>query len=158
RSESVEEQTWVSSDPFTSLPPEEIERAGYVREEGGETNIYGPNTDLLLSDAFQRTHCFALTEDEGRPGEIGLTFEPVEGRELPDIEGVLWVDAATAQLRTLEFEYRNLPGTLVEGDYTGRADFQRLGSGHWIIREWRLTSPAREEAAEVVTVERVEGA
>lgn len=151
--QTVDEEVWVSSDPFTSLPPNEIERAGYVRDEGGETNIYGPNTDLLLSDAFQRTHCFALREDDERPGEIGLTFEPVEGRELPDIEGVLWVDAASSELRTLEFDYVHMPESLVEGDYSGRADFQRLGSGHWIIREWRLTSPALEEAAEVVGIE-----
>jgi hypothetical protein len=156
-SETVEEQVWVTSDPFNSLPPAEIERAGYVREEGGETIIYGPNTDLLLSGEFQRTHCFALRETRDRPGLVGLTFEPVDGRNLPDIEGVLWVDAASAELRTLEFRYRNLPRILIPGDYTGFAEFQRIDGGHWIIRSWRLRSPALEEAAEVTGVERVPG-
>lgn len=155
--ESTDEKVWLSSDPFSSLPPAEIERGGYVRNEGGEPIIYGPNTDLLLSAEFQRTHCFGLREERERPGLIGLTFEPIEGRELPDIEGVLWVDARTAELRTLEFRYRNMPRTLIEGDYTGLAAFERLDGGHWVIRRWRLRSPVLEEAAEVTRIERVEG-
>jgi hypothetical protein len=156
-SETAEEREWVTSDPFNSLPPAEIERSGYVRLERGETMIYGPNTDLLLSNEFQRTHCFALRRDRDRPGVIGLTFEPVAGRELPEIEGVLWIDVASAELRTLEFSYRNLPRTLIRGEYTGFAEFRRLEEGTWIIRGWRLRSPTLEEAAEVRSIERVPG-
>jgi hypothetical protein len=155
--EATQEEVQASSDPFNSLPPAEIARSGYVRQEGNEVSIWGPNTDLLLSGEFQTTHCFALRREQGRPGLIGLTFEPVEGRDLPDIEGVLWVDAASAELRTLEFEYRNLPSTLVRGEYTGFAEFHRLEEGTWIIRRWRLRSPPREQGAEVRAIERVSG-
>jgi hypothetical protein len=126
-----------------------------VREEGGETLIYGPNTDVLLSREFQNTHCLGLRRERTRPEQIGLTFAPVEGRTLPDIEGVLWLDAASAELRTLEFEYRNMPSRLIRGDYVGSADFIRLAEGTWIIRRWRLASPRLEEGAEVLRIERV---
>jgi hypothetical protein len=155
--ESRQDRVWVTSDPFNSLPPAEIERAGYVREERGETLIYGPNTDLLLSSEFQTTHCFWLRRERDRPEWIGLAFEPVAGRTLPEIEGVLWIDAASAELRTLEFRYRNLPGRLVRGDYTGYAEFLRLPEGTWIIQRWRLRSPVLEQGAEVRGIERVPG-
>jgi hypothetical protein len=152
--DSRNEEVSVRSDQFTSLAPAEIERIGYVKTEGRETLIYGPNTDVLLSREFQTTHCLGLRRDRSRPEWIGLTFEPVDGRDVPEIEGVLWLDAASAELRSLEFEYRNMPGTLIRGDYTGSADFIRLPEGTWIIRRWQLGGPAREEGAEVLRIER----
>jgi hypothetical protein len=153
--ESRNDEVSVRADPFTSLPPAEIERDGYVREEGRETLIYGPNTDVLLSREFQSSHCLGLRRDRKRPEQIGLTFEPVGGRNVPEIEGVLWLDAASAELRTLEFEYRNMPARLIRGTYSGSADFIRLQEGTWIIRRWLLGGPAREEGAEVLRIERV---
>ena len=155
--ETRSQQISVRADPFSSLPPAEIERGGYVREESGETLIYGPNTDVLLSREFQATHCLGLRRDRSRPDEIGLTFVAVEGRTLPEIEGVLWLHAASSELRTLEFQYRNMPRTLIRGDYTGSAEFLRLEEGTWIIRRWRLGSPRRAEGAEVTRIERVSG-
>jgi hypothetical protein len=133
----------LRSDPCTSLTPAEIEQRGYVKEEGGQSLIYGPNTDVLLSREFQNTHCLGLRRGRDRPDQIGLTFEPIEGRVLPDIEGVLWLG--------------NMPRSLIPGDYTGFAEFIRLPEGTWIIRRWWLRSPPLEEAAEVLGVERVAG-
>lgn len=156
----------IDVDPFSTLPPDVLARDGYVHEDGdGETYIYGPSTDVLLSTAFQDTHCFVLRKHKDRPGLIGLGFEPVPGRRLADIEGVLWLDEASAELRTLEFRYRNIPDRLLRGEYTGFAQFQRLDSGAWIIERWWLRSPAtatrrrvtsiREEAGELVRIEPV---
>jgi hypothetical protein len=152
--ETRNEQVSVRPDPFNSLPPAELERSGYLRQEMGETVIYGPNTDVLLSSEFQATHCLGLRRERDRPELIGLTFEPIEGRKLPDIEGVLWLDAASAELRTLEFEYKNLYPWLTPGDYTGTAEFVRLEEGAWIMRRWQIRSPLIEEGAEVLRIER----
>jgi hypothetical protein len=155
--------TQVNDDPFSSLDPDILARDGYVHEDGADTWIYGPSTDVLLSSGFQDTHCFALKQDGDRPGLVGLSFEPVPGRRLADIEGVLWLDQASAELRSLEFRYRNIPDRLLRGDYTGFAAFRRLGNGGWIIERWWLRSPAtlsrrrvtslREEAGEVIRIE-----
>jgi hypothetical protein len=141
--------------PFRSLPPEDIARDGYTRATRGRTLLYGPNTDVLLSSGFLAAHCFGLHQDAGRPGQIGLTFEPAQGRDVPEIGGVLWLDEASAELKTLEFEYRNVPRYLGSGGYSGFAEFQRLEAGHWIIRHWWLRTPGVQEEAEVVRVERI---
>lgn len=157
--------TQINDDPFSTLPPDVLARDGYVHEEDGDVWIYGPSTDVLLSSGFQDTHCFALRRDGDRPELIGLSFEPVPGRRLADIEGVLWLDQASAELRTLEFRYRNIPDRLLRGEYSGFAAFRRLDNGGWIIEKWWLRSPAsatrrqvtslREEAGEVIRIEAV---
>jgi hypothetical protein len=154
RDEKVEYGASVSYDPFVTLPPDVLARDGYVHDEDGVSYVYGPNTDVLLSDGFQATHCFALRRDAQRPGQIGLIFEPVRGRRVADIEGVLWLDEASAELRDLEFRYRNIPRRLARGEYTGFATFQRLPSGAWVIHSWALRSPGdggvHEVAGEVL--------
>jgi peptidyl-prolyl cis-trans isomerase A (cyclophilin A) len=140
----------VQADAFETLPPDVLARDGYVRDEGGQVFVYGPTTESLLSEGFQETHCFALRRDGARKGQIGLVFEPVRGRRVADIEGVLWLDEASAELRALEFRYRNVPRSLVRGDYTGAASFRRLPAGGWIIDEWSIRSPGEGEILEVV--------
>ena len=164
--EEVEHFTHIRDDPFSTLPADVLARDGYVREERDGIYVYGPTTGVFLSQGFQDTHCFALRRDRDRPGLVGLVFEPVPGRDLPDIEGVLWLDERSAELRTLEFRYRNIPRTLARGEYSGFARFQRLTDGGWIIRSWWLRSPINgrgrrvtgmvEEAGEVLSVEPIE--
>jgi len=132
----------INNNPFSSLSPETLARDGYVLvDERGMHWVYGPNTDVLLSASFVATHCLALRRTGDHPGQIGLAFEPAPGRRLPDIEGTLWLDEATAELRTLEFSYRNIPRQMRAGRYSGFAEFQRLPGGAWIIRRWWLRSP-----------------
>lgn len=92
-----------------TLPPAELAEKGYVRETKGSTAYYGPDAAVLLSDAFLDTHCFSVVEGpREEPGLVGLAFEPVPGRDVPDIEGVLWLERATARLERLEWEYSGL--------------------------------------------------
>jgi hypothetical protein len=147
--------------PFSSLAPARLERDGYFQDENGVLWIYGPSTELLLSREFRATHCFRLRRDDDRPEAIGLEFRPVDGRDVSDIRGVLWVDAASAELRTLEFEFEDVPRELMRGDYVGEAEFRRLNAGGWIISRWWLRSPdpenllqIRERAGEVLDVDR----
>jgi hypothetical protein len=143
----------INNNPFSSLAPDVLARDGYVRvDEQSRFWVYGPNTDVLLSPSFVATHCLALRRGEDHPGEIGLAFEPAPGRGLPDIEGTLWLDETTAELRTLEFTYRNIPRQLYPGRRSGFAEFQRLPGGAWIIRRWWLRAPvpaARGRGTEV---------
>jgi hypothetical protein len=127
--------------PFTSRPAEQLALQGYREERAGETYLFGPNGDVLLSNSFLDTHCFFLRRDGDHRGQIGLAFEPVRGRELTDIEGVLWLDEQTSELRSLEFSYTRMPRNYPRGRYGGNAEFQRLPNGAVIIREWQITSP-----------------
>jgi hypothetical protein len=145
----------VGVNPFRTLSASDIAEGGYARVVDGESRIYGPTTEILLSREFEETHCFSLKENRGK-GLVGLVFKPVSGRKVTDIEGVLWMDSQTAELQRLEFKYRRVPSDLMPGQYSGFVDFYRLESGAWIIGRWKLTTPAVEEGAEVLALEPVQ--
>jgi hypothetical protein len=134
-------QSGIFSNPFRSLPPAQLASDGYHRRTTADDVLYAPTPDVLLSDAFLDSHCFNLTRDvANRPGQIGLAFEPLPGPNA-DVTGVLWLHDESAELRELEYRYERLPRGLPAGPYGGRASFQRLPNGGWIVRDWRIRSP-----------------
>src|SRR6267378_1940959 len=99
--------------PIQSVPPEQLEREGFVVVDSAGSTYHGPDADELISDAFLRTHCFEAKSGGGETeGLIGLSFTPARGRTLPDITGTLWIDRQTAMLHHLEFTYAYLPEDL----------------------------------------------
>lgn len=126
--------------PYVSVPGSELAELGFVRQNPDRTLTYfAPDAASFLSDPFLDTHCMRL--EAVRDGEVGLAFEPVRGRRLPDIRGTLWIDAATAQLRRLDFRYVNMPRDHDAGDAGGEIVFGRLPNGTWIVREWGIRMP-----------------
>src|SRR5690349_21478333 len=94
----------VTRNPFVSENAAALSAKGYVRPSGADVIYYAPDAAVLLSDEFLADHCFRLREGEGkRAGLIGLAFEPVKGRDKPDIGGTLWIDQKSAELRDLDF-------------------------------------------------------
>lgn len=167
--ERVEEEradtAWVrSARPFTAADPETLNDLGWVQEDGAETVFHGPDEGALLSTVFQDNHCFRLrAEGAPLPGLVGLDFEPLEGREKPDIDGVFWLDRASGELRSLEFRY-----TQVRDERAfpagGRMTFVRLPTGAWIVRHWSIRVPVyrgsrvariQEAGGEVLAVDAV---
>lgn len=165
--------------PYISLPAARLAEEGYVQPAPDSTDAWdywAPDATVLLSDSFLDAHCFevAPNSDDDR---VGLRFSPVEGREIPDIEGVLWLDRATGELRTLEFTYVGIPyGPGSWEGVGGRVDFERLATGVWIVRQWHIRMPRtadsmqdrsgrpefslrsiNEEGATVLRVETLEG-
>ena len=124
---------------FQSLPAEYLVSHGFVQAEDSTTAYFAPDAGALISDPFLDSHCFGLRE--GEEGRIGLIFRPLEGREVPDIGGVLWVNAATSELERLEFVYLNLVRSREVGEPGGEVAFTRLPDGAWIVREWRIRMP-----------------
>lgn len=148
-------------EPFVSLAPEALAEDGYIREEDSEIWIYGPSTAVLLSRSFVDTHCFTLRRDADRRGMLGVEFEPLPGRSVSDLSGVLWLQEESGELRSLEFQFENVPQSLMRGDYRGQVDFMRLEGGGWVIERWWLRSPdpdnlnlIRERAAEILEIGR----
>ena len=135
----------VTRSPFVSETAARLSATGYVRQGPSVTTYFAPDAAVLLSDEFLRDHCFRLSDGQGRrQGLIGLAFEPIRGREKPDIAGTLWIDRKSAELRDLEFSYRrlpNLPGTLKSEDFGGRIDFHRMPTGAWIVERWIIRMP-----------------
>jgi len=127
--------------PFAALSPELLARRGFVQGSATGPVFYGPDAQLLVSDAFLDDHCFRVRVGPEESGRVGLAFEPVAGREVSEIEGVLWLDSATVALRQLEWSYRNLSRWAREGKPGGEVDFAVLPTGAWFIRRWELRAP-----------------
>jgi hypothetical protein len=142
RSERRVERSALASLPFASVPVEELSEYGYVRYSGDEATYYAPDARVLLSDAFLETHCFRLRKGtDARTGLIGLAFEPVRERDLPDVQGVLWLVPATAELREMEYRYTGLDPSIPVEQIGGDVEFEQLPSGLWIVSRWYIRMP-----------------
>jgi hypothetical protein len=135
------------SRPFVSIPVEQLSREGYVvRRDDGSTDYYAPDAEALLSDEFLRDHCFRIVPGGAtRVRMVGLGFEPVKGRKVADIEGVLWMDAASSELQSIEFTYTSIPDLRVKRDFGGLVRFSRLPNGRWIVSAWVIRMPVMAE-------------
>ncbi len=146
--------TAVTTHPFASISADSLSRHGFVQTGATGTFYYAPDAHVLLSDTFLDDHCFHVAEG-GAEGLVGLAFEPVRGREVPDVRGVFWLDRASAELRWLEYDYVRLPGGLPEGKLGGRVEFERLPSGAWLVNRWAIRMPRVSQ--ETVRVQEVTG-
>jgi hypothetical protein len=134
----------ISARPFSAIDPARLASEGYVLgDERKGWRYFAPDELVLRSDQFAATHCFRLLRQHDRPREIGVSFEPVPRRNVPDIAGVLWVDQASSQLREVVFHFVNA-GLLTEFEAGGFTRFRRLPSGTWIVDEWKLSAPRLE--------------
>ena len=144
RSEQVADTTGASAQPFFSAPLAELAANGFIQQVGDSLRYYAPDAEVLLSDAFLDTHCFRIAAASDTPGVVGLAFEPVRGRRMADVRGVLWVDRATSELRWLDYAYTNAPLPGPEGVPGGRIEFKRLPNAAWIVSRWLVRMPYEE--------------
>ena len=133
----------VAGQPYQSLPSSQLADEGYVVTASDDTTRYAlPDAQVLLSDAFLRTHCFHAVRDRAtRPDDVGLAFRPIPDRDVADVRGVMWLDEATGDLKTLEVVYTLLPGGFEDDRAGGTVDFLRLPSGAWIVQRWEVRTP-----------------
>ena len=130
--------------PYVSRPADSLVEGGFARITSVESLYWAPDAEVLLSDAFLRTHCFSLKTDRRRaPGLIGLRFEPESRRMVPDIGGTLWISPRTSQLERLDFTYRNMnyPDGIGNNGAGGTLEFEALPNGTWIVDSWRIRMP-----------------
>ena len=132
--------------PFVSLSGDSLSKAGYWQGQLLDSITYVvPDVEVLASSAFVRDHCFELASDRNdHRGLVGLAFEPVADRHVPDIRGTIWLDATTFELRTVDFTYTELPAYRYASRMRGEIHFASTTDGRWIVRRWfaRLPQPA----------------
>ena len=140
--DSWSELTGTYDRTFVSPSGDSLSRMGYWRREGTGAIYYAPDSDVLRSRAFERDHCFHVADARpDRRGMIGLGFTPRPTRKLPDVRGVLWMDARTFALQLVEFTYTQLPGGTYADRVGGELRFSRLKSGAWVTSRWMLRMP-----------------
>lgn len=150
------QQQFVSSTdrPFVSLSPDSLARLGYmIVSENDEYQYYAPDAGVLLSEAFVNGHCFAPEPWTSDARDwIGLRFRPVRTtRDVVGIQGTLWFDRPTAELRLLDYRYVNLPRVVSGTAAGGSVEFLRLPSGSWLVHRWQIRMPRPRTNFEEVT-------
>lgn len=150
-SERTEARTKVSRRPVTGISWDQVDSSR--RGETSNSDVYrAPDAATILSDQFVKSHCFAAIRGYGpETGFAGLEFRPARVGGQPELAGVLWLDPRANALRSLSFDYVNLPVPLRIARTTGRVEFQQLPAGQWIIPRWYIRMPrvARVTAANV---------
>ena len=141
----TKERKWThtgpSTAPFIALAARELEKHGFIIRGGDSVTFYAPEARTLIAEEFLRTHCFRVRDERTERGRIGLDIEPVPGRSLPEIKGTLWLDAASGELRRLDFVYINLPPNVPRDGAEGWVEFRRLPRGAWVVDRWVLRLP-----------------
>ena len=141
-SETGETHRAPTSRPFAAIDPDSLRRFGYVQERADGRWFHGPDAELLLSEQFLDDHCFRPAKlGADSAARVGLEFQPTASRRVPDIAGVLWLDARTLELRDLQYSYTGVEWPRGAVDPGGRIEFVRLSNGGWIVGKWAIRMP-----------------
>ena len=128
--------------PFRSRSVEELEEHGYVIVDEDSVVYEAPDAEVFFSVPFLQHHCFWIDEDnQDGQQKVGLRFEPVDGRSLPDVSGVFWIDAETIALERLELGYVNVGLWQRERGAAAEVEFDRLPDGRWFVSRWWIRMP-----------------
>jgi hypothetical protein len=142
-SQSTSTSSASSVKAFVSLPPDSLAKVGYMSEDQSGTVYRAPDAEALLSEPFASLHCFREEPPAKDKGDlVGIGFRPARDRGgIVDIEGTLWLDRTSSELRLLEFRYTNLPEDLAHVRAGGSVEFLRLSTGSWLVGRWQLRMP-----------------
>ena len=146
-SERTEARAKVSRRPVTGISWDQVDSSR--RGETSNSDVYrAPDAATILSDQFVKSHCFAAIRGYGpETGLAGLEFRPARVGGQPELAGVLWLDPRANALRSISFDYVNLPVPLRIARTTGRLEFQQLPGGQWIVPRWYIRMPRVARAA-----------
>lgn len=128
--------------PWHSVSAESLRKVGYVAMESDSTRVFhGPDAGVLASDTFLEDHCFQLVPSDD-PRRIGIAFQPTPQRKnLPEIQGTVWLDRGTSELRDIQWQYMNVARNIDDTATGGAMQFARLRNGAWVISRWSIRMP-----------------
>jgi hypothetical protein len=113
-------------------------RFGFSTDSLASATYFGPDADVLLSDAFESAYCFEIAgRDRSRPHQIGLHFMPADPKKWRvDIDGTLWIDSVARELRDVEYKYLNVEAGARRFNPGGYVSFRSMTNGVVLIDRW----------------------
>ena len=137
----TEQRTRIARRPAVGIAWDQVDSTRRSAVAGGD--VYrAPDAATLISDDFVKSHCYAAIRGYGpETGLNGLEFKPAKVGSQPELTGVLWIDPKVNVLRSLNFDYVNLPVPLRVARTSGRLEFLQLAGGQWIVPRWYIRLP-----------------
>lgn len=122
------------------LTPAGFVRSGFAIDGPVERTYYGPDADVLLSDAFLNGYCMRLADaDPQHPERVGVRFTPARSqRDRVEIDGTLWIDTAARSLTHIAYRYLMTDGRLNAARPGGEVVFAEMPSGAVFIDRWTM--------------------
>ena len=115
--------------------------AGFASDGGKTRTYFGPDAEVLLSDQFAAAYCLQLADgDRARKNQAGIRFLPAYHRDgTTDIDGTLWIDTVSRELREVEFSYLGVPAAAARALHPGGyVSFRTMRNGVALIDRWSL--------------------
>ncbi|NJD11933.1 MAG: carboxypeptidase regulatory-like domain-containing protein [Gemmatimonadetes bacterium] len=132
--------------PYPAPPVSHLPGGGFVSIDSAGTLQYQlPTPAILLSPVFLQNHCIGgIVLDRQHADQVGLAIRPGNNGRGVGIEGVLWLDRGSAQVREVEFEYRDPARSLPRGA-RGEIGFRVGGEGVPQVSRWWVRVPREFE-------------
>jgi hypothetical protein len=131
--------------PVVSLSVDSLQAVGFERPktvaEGSGRKYYGPDMQVLFSDWFLATHCFALDKDRSKGDTVFIRFDPAGRSKNVDISGELVLDRTSLTMRRLTYAHRNLPDGVPDRAAGGEMQFAEKSEGLWVPVTWAIWAP-----------------
>lgn len=138
---------------FTALAASELAKTGFrIENADGSVTFNAPDAETLIAPEFIARHCYGLDSRDGAERLIGIAFWPHKRFVAEDVEGVLWVDARTRELRRVEFTYPVLKTLDPLADFGGFASYVRQADGSWTIDAWQIRVPVVQRTRRIAAV------
>jgi hypothetical protein len=136
-------QSLGARSPWVSLPVSRLLSDGFIQRSEQGPVYYAPDAVVLLSDEFLDEYCLGLTASHpDQPDLVGITFAPASRQGPAGVQGTLWLDRSSRELRWFEYRYTRSASPLDEDHRIGgRVEFEPLPSGAWIVRRWWIRMP-----------------
>lgn len=128
---------------YKSLPADSLLNAGFVQPAPGGMGwaFFGPDLNVLLSDAFLKTYCFRTGPETRDSDLIRLIFEPAGPEHAPGIAGTVWIHPESLEIRRVEFAFTRYPYRVSGIAGGGEIEFMRLSEGRYVATRWRIRVP-----------------
>ena len=102
---------------------------------------FGPDAELLLSEQFATAYCLELAApDRARKNQAGVRFLPAYQHDgTTNIDGTLWIDTLSRELREVDFSYLDLPTAAERSLHPGGyVSFRTMKNGVPLVDRWSL--------------------
>jgi hypothetical protein len=133
----------------TMISPDAIAQLGYVADGPDGRTYVGPDEEILLSEEFEKTHCFSLLRRGQEDSLVGIHFGVSRNAAtVVQISGTAWMLRDPLEVRRIEFEYVNVEPEVSRNRAGGWVDFRVVQNGistayAWAIRGVKAPASAR---------------